>query len=97
MRRARFVRGTLGALLAGLVGLSGCTHNYYYGALPACPPGTTAVVPGSAVQYGSVCEVPSQVVGGGTAVSTTPGIKSSVTSIGEYWLGCSILPQRTNL
>src|SRR5689334_20400919 len=79
MRRARFVRGTLGVLLAGWVGSAGCTHNYYYGAVPvACAPGT-AVVPGS-VSYGSVCEVPAQVVGGGTVVASSPGIRSSVTT-----------------
>lgn len=80
MRRARFVRGTLGILLAGWVGSAGCTHNYYYGTVPvACAPGTTTVVPGT-VSYGSVCEVPAQVVGGGTVVASSPGVKSSVTT-----------------
>lgn len=78
MRRARFMRGTLGVLLAGWVGSAGCTHNYYYGGVPvACAPGTSTLLPGT-VQYGSVCEVPAQVVGGGTVVASSPGIRSSV-------------------
>ena len=79
MRRARFMRGTLGVLLAGWVASAGCTHNYYYGALPAaCAPGTT-ILPGT-VSDGSVCEVPAQVVSGGTVVASSPGVKSSVTT-----------------
>jgi len=55
MRRAHYVRGALGVILTGLVGSTGCTHNYYYGGVPtACAPGTTTIVPGS-IQYGSVC------------------------------------------
>jgi hypothetical protein len=78
MRRARFTRGTLGVLLAGWVGSAGCTHNYYYGSVPvACAPGTSTLLPGT-VQYGSVCEVPAQIVGGGTVVASSPGIRSSV-------------------
>jgi hypothetical protein len=52
-------------LLSGLLtsAPAGCTHNYYYGVNP-CAPAPTAVVPGSAVQYGSVCEVPTEVYGG---------------------------------
>jgi hypothetical protein len=77
MRRARFVNGTLGALLAGWVGSAGCTHNYYYGAVPAaCAPGTTTLVPGTA----SICDLPTQLFGGGTVVASSPGIKSSVTT-----------------
>ena len=82
MRRARFIRTTRNALLAvwAGVGLAGCTHNYYYGAVPvACAPGTSTVVPG-AVQYGSVCDVPARVIGGGTIVASSPGIRSSVTT-----------------
>jgi hypothetical protein len=79
MRQARFKRGTLGVLLAGWVGSAGCTHNYYYGTAPtACLPGTT-IVPGT-VQYGSVCEVPPKVVGGGTVVASSPGVRSSVVT-----------------
>ena len=41
MQRARLTRGTLAVLLTTWLGLAGCTHNYYYGALPvACAPGT---------------------------------------------------------
>ena len=37
MRHARRWRAGLGVLLAGWAGLSGCTHNHYYGAaLPVC-------------------------------------------------------------
>jgi hypothetical protein len=79
MRRARFVRGTFGVLLAGWVGSAGCTHNYYYGNTPtACAPGTT-LVPGT-IQYGSVCEVPAKVVGGGSVVASSPGVRSSVVT-----------------
>ncbi len=78
MRRARIVRATLGVVLTGWIGSAGCTHNYYYGGVPvACAPGTTTIVPGSSVQYGSVCEVPAQVVGGGTVVALSPGVRSS--------------------
>jgi len=80
MRRARFVSGTLGALLAGWVGSAGCTHNYYYGAMPAaCAPGTTTLVPGTAPSA-SICDLPTQLFGGGTFVAASPGIKSSVTT-----------------
>jgi hypothetical protein len=78
MRRAHYVRGALGVILTGLVGSTGCTHNYYYGGVPtACAPGTTTIVPGS-IQYGSVCEVPSRLFGGGTVVASSPGVRSSV-------------------
>jgi hypothetical protein len=82
MRRARFLRGTLGGLLTGLVASAGCTHNYYYGAAPvACAPGTTAtaVAPGT-VQYGSLCDWPARLFGGGTVVVASPGVRSSVTT-----------------
>ena len=80
MRRARFMRATLGVVLAGWVGSAGCTHNYYYGNPPvACAPGTTTVVPGT-VQYGSICDLPSRLFGGGTIVASSPGIRSSATS-----------------
>jgi hypothetical protein len=68
--RSGIVRGVAGALLgtALLAGAGGCTHNYYYGTpVAVCPPGT-APAP-AAVEYGSVCEVPTQVVGGGTVVA----------------------------
>jgi hypothetical protein len=81
MRRARSMRATLGIFLAGCAGSAGCTHNYYYGPLPvACAPGSSStVVPGS-LQYGSVCEVPTRIFGGGTVVAASPGIRSSVTT-----------------
>ncbi len=84
MRQARFVSGALGALLVGWVGSAGCTHNYYYGALPsACAPGTTTLVPGTAPSA-SICDLPTQLFGGGTFVPASPGItagmKSSVTT-----------------
>ncbi|HMB08043.1 MAG TPA: hypothetical protein VKP69_30480, partial [Isosphaeraceae bacterium] len=70
MRLARFARGGPIALLVGVIGSAGCTHNYYYGTVPVCGP-TTAVAPGT-VQYGSVCDVPTQVVGGGSVVTQGP-------------------------
>lgn len=77
MRRARFVSGTLGFLL---VGLAGCTHNYYYGAVPAaCEPGATTVVPGTALST-SICDLPAQLFGRTTVVASSPGLKSSVTT-----------------
>ena len=64
MRHARKQMRGLGVLLAvtGAAGSSGCTHNYYYGGVPACGP--TGVV-----QNGAVCEVPTQVVGGSNVVA----------------------------
>ncbi len=74
------MRNTLGVVLAaGLLTLMGCTHNYYYtppGAIGPCAPVT--VLPGptaSTVQtygYGDVCEVPTQVIGGGAVVAGPP-------------------------
>lgn len=74
MRDARTLRLGFTALLgAALWGTSaGCTHNYYYGGTPvACAPSAGGVL-SSGVPYGSVCEVPSQVVGGGTVIATNP-------------------------
>jgi hypothetical protein len=65
MRLARIARGGSIALLGGVIGSAGCTHNYYYGNVPVCPPPTT-VAPGT-VQYGASCDVPTQVVGGSSA------------------------------
>jgi hypothetical protein len=65
MRLARLARGGSIALLGGVIGSAGCTHNYYYGSVPGCPPSTT-VTPGS-VQYGASCDVPTQVIGGSVA------------------------------
>lgn len=68
--RAGRARGVAGVLLGAALwsGQSGCTHNYYYGT-PVCGP--TAVAP-STVEYGAMCDVPTQVVGGGTVVAGKP-------------------------
>ncbi len=74
MRVAQNLRLASTALLGAVLTVqsTGCTHNYYYGGVPvACAPSTGGVV-SSNVQYGSVCEVPSQVVGGGTVIATNP-------------------------
>jgi hypothetical protein len=73
------MQGSFGFLLAvaGSIASSGCTHNYYYGAAPVCAP--TTVTPGAGVvTYGEVCEVPTQVVGGGTLVSSTPIVTTPI-------------------
>lgn len=64
MRQARFLHGGMLLLLAG------CTHNYYYGTVPSCAPGT--------VQYGSVCDVPAS--SGGAAVAQNGTRSSAVGS-----------------
>ena len=79
MRHARLTKSCLASLLAfcGLMS-SGCTHNYYYptpgsGSGPCVPmtvlPGATA---SNVPSYGEICEVPTQVVGGGTVLAGTP-------------------------
>ncbi len=69
MRRAQDLRFAASAVLAGLIGSAGCTHNHYYGsAVPPCAP--PAVM--STYHNGDVCEVPSQVYGG-TVVAQSPG------------------------
>lgn len=72
MRHARFTPRALGTLVsvAGSVLSAGCTHNYYYGGAPACAPVVGGVVTDG--DYGSVCEVPAQVVGGPTVVAGVP-------------------------
>ena len=79
MRQARFVRGGVLALLAGAIGAgsAGCTHNYYYGNVPPCGPGV--IEPGT-LQNGSVCEVPTQVVGGTVVASGPTG--TTTTALG---------------
>jgi hypothetical protein len=66
--------------VAGAVSSVGCTHNYYYGPPQACVPAT----PGSTgtVQYGAVCDVPTQVVGGSTVVAGVPVPQSSAVLSG---------------
>jgi hypothetical protein len=60
MRRTPCLRIVLGIIGLGWVcGLSGCTHNYYYGTSPTmqgCPPVVGQTV---TTQVGSVCDVPS--------------------------------------
>lgn len=71
MRNSPTLRGASRIILAACwAGVPGCTHNYYYGAVPACSPGAQAI----STQVGPVCEVPS---GQGTIVSsggTSPGV-----------------------
>ncbi len=69
MRHARRWRAGLGILLAGSVSLSGCTHNHYYGAsVPVCGPTVVGSTATDGAEYGAVCEVPNQVVSGGSVV-----------------------------
>ena len=74
-------------LIFGLLPATGCTRNYYYGGLPGCGP--TQVIPGaaqygSAVQYGNICELPTQVVGGaGGIVAQSSEISSQLLSRGK--------------
>jgi hypothetical protein len=73
MRRARNLwwgPALLFAVAAGSVSSPGCTHNYYYGTPTACIP--TAPGTPSTVQYGAVCDLPTQVVGGASVVAGTP-------------------------
>ncbi|MEJ7638665.1 MAG: hypothetical protein WKF75_11995 [Singulisphaera sp.] len=79
MRHARRWRAGLGVLLAGSVSLSGCTHNHYYGASePACGPTVIGSIAADGPEYGAVCEVPNQVVSGGSVVARRqPGATSS--------------------
>lgn len=78
MRHARKRLRGLGILLTitGAAGSSGCTHNYYYGGVPACGPtvGSTGVI-----QNGAVCEVPTQVVGGSNVVAGQTGTAPVLT------------------
>jgi hypothetical protein len=83
MRSVRFLaicpRRLLGVILAGqlsLVGMGCHQHYYYYG--DACAPGTP--VP-STVRAGTVCDVPTQVVEGGTKVAAGSS-RSTVVSGG---------------
>ena len=77
MRQARFMHGCLLCILTASLAAAGCTHNYYYGAVPQCAPG----LPGT-VQYGSVCDVPA--ASGGTAVAkegTRPSVVGSAPRV----------------
>lgn len=80
MRLVLNARNAIGVMLAaGLVNSMGCTHNYYYTTPTAAGPcAPVTVIPGptasnvSTYGYGEVCEVPTQVVGGGALVAGTP-------------------------
>ena len=75
------------SLISGLLTSTGCTRNYYYSGLPGCGP--TQVIPGAtqygqAVQYGNVCEVPTQVVGGtGGLIAQSTEISAPIISRGK--------------
>jgi hypothetical protein len=80
MRQARYrphsLRRLLSVILAGelcLVSL-GCHQYYYYGN----PPYSPCAPPPSTVQYGSVCDVPTQVVDGGTAVADSSSRSTTI-------------------
>jgi hypothetical protein len=60
MRRARILLAPI--VLCAWAGVSGCTHNYYYG----YPAGTAPGV------LGEVCQVPTQ-TSGGTVIVQSPG------------------------
>lgn len=57
---------------------AGCTHNYYYTGTPnACPPMVSIPAAStSVVEYGAVCEVPSQSLAGTTLVPSIPSVSS---------------------
>jgi hypothetical protein len=81
MRSVRFLafcpRRLLGVILAGVLAFTGVgchQHYYYYG--DACPP--VAPVP-STVRAGTVCDVPTEVVEGGTKL-TDGSSRSTVVS-----------------
>jgi hypothetical protein len=80
MQHARMVLrcGGFGvAMAAVLLGEAGCTHNHYYSYDPCAPGAPVAVVPG-VVQNGTVCDVPTQVVGGSAAsVASSPSAVST--------------------
>ncbi|CAN5866269.1 hypothetical protein BH23PLA1_BH23PLA1_41770 [soil metagenome] len=69
MRRTRIARGLGLAALAALVGVSGCTHNHYYGQVPASGVILSSADP-AVLQYGSVCDLPGEIFQGGTTVIT---------------------------
>ena len=78
MRRARTQRVGLTLVLGAALWTTsaGCTHNYYYGAVPAgCAPSTTLTP--SSVSSNTVCEVPTHVVGGATTVVSSPYVLST--------------------
>ena len=73
MRHDRILGGAVsGLILACVVLSSGCTHNYYYGYNNPCGPMPTSIVPGVVTSTRSVCDAPTQVLGGSTIVGTAP-------------------------
>jgi hypothetical protein len=62
--------------MALLTTSSGCIHNHYYTPAAGCPPTVTSSA--GVVDYGALCEVPNQVVNGGTVVSGKPLVASPV-------------------
>jgi hypothetical protein len=75
----RFLQLVLGS--GAIFASWGCHQHYHYYTSSACPPGTTAP---STVQYGSICDVPTQIIDGGTTLAdsstrstTVSGTKSS--------------------
>lgn len=70
----------------------GCTHNHYYG-YDACGTAPTTVLPGT-VQYGSVCEVPSKVIGGTPSVVSAPSIVSTPSISAGTPIGARAKPPR---
>ena len=88
MRNVWKHRGIAGLIvISGLLPSTGCTRNYYYGGLPGCGP--TQVIPGatqygSTIQYGNICEVPTQVVGGsGGIIAQSSEISTPLLSRGK--------------
>jgi hypothetical protein len=78
MRRARLIASfestAFRVVLAGGLSFlgSGCHHHYYYYGNPsACPPGT-ALPSAVSSTVGPVCDVPTEVVQGGTTVVSGP-------------------------
>jgi hypothetical protein len=70
----RFLQLVLGgvAIFTG----SGCPQPYLYYPVAPCPPGTTAP---ATVQYGSMCDPPTQVVEGATTLSDSPSRSTTVS------------------
>lgn len=70
----RFLQLVLGG--AAIFMGSGCHQHYHYYTSAACPPGTTA--PGT-VQYGTMCDPPTQVVDGAATISDSPSRSTTVS------------------
>ena len=71
----RFLQIVLGG--SAIITSWGCgCHQYYYYPSAACPPGTTAP---STVQYGAMCDTPTQVVDGAATLGDSPS-RSTIVS-----------------